>query len=63
MEKTPAEFDEVEAVKDLHVKYKKLTGQLGGVIGGALFGGLIPVIRRRLREDELRAMQAADASS
>jgi hypothetical protein len=35
---------------------------LGGVIGTAVFGGLIPVVRRRRQQDEMRRMQAMDAS-
>jgi hypothetical protein len=35
---------------------------LGGIIGAAVFGGLIPVVRRRRQQDEMRRIQAMDAS-
>ncbi|MBN2582829.1 MAG: hypothetical protein JXL80_07140 [Planctomycetes bacterium] len=35
---------------------------LGGIIGTVVFGGLIPVVRRRQRQDEMRRMEAMDAS-
>lgn len=35
---------------------------LGGTISVAVFGGLIPVVRRRRQQDEMRRMQAMDVS-
>jgi hypothetical protein len=42
-----------------HVWYPPL---LGGIIGTAVCGGLLPVIRRRFNEHEMRRMAALDAS-